>query len=249
MISAFVTNMRYKFMLFVLIPMALWAQSPVAPLSVTGQRLKAWDTEINLDTIDQEKLPRRVTAGLIATANISNFIIYQNRNYFSSYMKVGADLGGFVDFTVTKHFAIQGRLMLTAEQNRFEDTNEANLLWAFGVEIPVLFLARFGNMEKGYLSVGGGLFTHFNYASNIGKKGTELYSLSDNHSGLGASISYEFPIGIQVVVNYFVSLTDIVSFHKQSVATNSVQGIYPQRIELGIAYRWRNAKQSSSNSK
>ena len=75
MISAFVTNMRYKFMLFVLIPMALWAQTNVAPLSVTGQRLKAWDTEINLDTIDQEKLPRRVTAGLIATANISNFII------------------------------------------------------------------------------------------------------------------------------------------------------------------------------
>ena len=52
-----------------------------------------------------------------------------------------------------------------------------------------------------------------------------------------------------MVANYFVSLTDIVSFHKQSVATNSVQGIYPQRIELGIAYRWRNTKRTSPDSK
>ena len=228
--------MKHQLLIAALLPLALLAQTSVSPTAIGAQQLKAWDTEINLDTIDQEKLPQRVTAGLIATANISNYIIYQNRNYFSSYMKVGADLGGFVDFTVTKHFAIQGRLMLTAEQNRFEDTNEANLLWAFGIEI-------------GYLSVGGGPFTHFNYASNIGKKGAEVYSLSDNHSGLGASISYEFPIGIQVVANYFVSLTDIVSFHKQSVATNSVQGIYPQRIELGIAYRWRNAKRTSPDSK
>lgn len=241
--------MKHLLLIAALLPLALLAQTSVSPFAIGAQQLKAWDTEINLDTIDQEKLPQRVTAGLIATANISNYIIYQNRNYFSSYMKVGADLGGFVDFTVTKHFAIQGRLMLTAEQNRFEDTNEANLLWAFGIEIPVLFLARFGNLEKGYLSVGGGPFTHFNYASNIGKKGAEVYSLSDNHSGLGASISYEFPIGIQVVANYFVSLTDIVSFHKQSVATHSVQGIYPQRIELGIAYRWRNTKRTSPDCK
>ncbi|MBR0310407.1 MAG: hypothetical protein IJQ97_05935 [Paludibacteraceae bacterium] len=233
--------MKYKFtILALLMPLLGMAQVNVSPLAIGAQQLKAWDTEINLDTIDQEKLPQRVTGGLIATANISNFIIRQNQNWFSSYMKVGADLGGFVDFTVTKHFAIQGRLMLTAEQNRFADTDAQNLLWAFGFDIPVMFLARFGNLQKGYLSVGGGPFTHFNYASNIGKKGAEVYSLSNNHSGIGATLTYEFPIGIQVVANYFVSLTDIISFHKKNAAAGNVQGIYPQRVELGIAYRWQN---------
>jgi len=214
-------------------------------LPQVGENIRGWDTEINLDTIDQEQLPRKVTGGLLATMNISNFIIRQNGNLFSSYMKVGADLGGLVDFTVTKHFAIQGRLVLTAEQNRFDDTNAANHLWAFGVEIPVLFLARFGNMDKGYLSFGGGPYAHFNYASNIGKKGAEVYSLHDNNSGLEASITYEFPIGIQIMANYMVSITDIISFHKQNATANTVHGIYPQRAELGIAYRWRNSNRTT----
>ena len=225
--------------LFSLLPLLCCAQSTVAPLTV-NEKLKNWDTEINLDTIDQEKLPQRVTGGILGVANISNFIIYQNAKFFSSYMKIGTDVGGFIDFTVTKHFAIQGRLLLTAEQSRFKDPNEQDLLWAFGVEIPVLFLARFGNLDKGYLSFGGGPYTHFNFASNIGKKGAEDYSLHDNNFGLGTTITYEFPIGIQIMANYMVSLTDIISFQKQnSEEASAVQGVYPQRIELGIAYRWR----------
>lgn len=216
----------------------------VAPLPATSKPLTQWDTEINLDTIDLEKLPQIVTGGVIGSANISNFMIIQKGNIFSSNMKVGAGLGGFIDFTVTKHFAIQGRLILTAEQNRFKDTDATNQLWALGVDIPVLLLARFGNLEDGYLSFGGGAYTHFNYASNLGKKGAEVYSLHDNNFGLTTTLFYEFPIGIQIVANYFVSLTDIISFNKKNdPAASSVQGIYPQRVELGIAYRWRTKKQ------
>lgn len=265
------TMKKITFILLTVLPLLSYAQqTSVQPLTVSGQAINQWDTEINLDTIDQEKLPRRVTGGIMATANISNFIIHQNNNYFSSYMKVGGDLGGFIDFTVTKHFAIQGRLVVTAEQNYFKDNEANNHLWSFGIDLPVLFLARFGNLEKGYLSFGGGPFTHFTLVSNIGDKYThtekstqpkrffaprevnpstevvhtlpnadQLYTLHDNHSGLMASISYEFPIGIQIVANYLVSLTDIVTFYKQNKTADNVSGIYPQRIELGIAYRWR----------
>lgn len=255
--------MKRTLILFALLPMLSMAQTKVAPLTVTNEQVKQWDTEINLDTIDQEKLPQIVTGGLMLTANISNFIIQQNGKHFSSYMKVGGDLGGFIDFTVTKHLAIQGRLVLTVEQNYFEDTHEANHLYSFGVDIPVLFLARFGNLEKGYLSFGGGPFTHFTYASNIGKyTNTEqtpktalpkaepntsstydLYTLHDNHSGLQATISYEFPIGLQIVVNYMVSLTDIATFYKQNpTAIANHTSFYPQRVELGLGYRWRHKK-------
>ena len=256
--------------LLLLLPLVCYGQqSTIPPLVVSGQPVNQWDTEINLDTIDQEKLPRKVTGGILATANISNFIIHQNDNYFSSYMKLGGDFGGFIDFTVTKHFAIQGRLVLTAEQNYFKDNEENNHLWSFGIDIPVLFLARFGSLESGYLSFGGGPFTHFTLASNIGKLYTntennihgrflsapvsepvtdvsktlpnaeQLYTLHDNHSGLMASISYEFPVGVQIVANYMVSLTDIITFRKQNKTSDNVNGVYPQRVELGIAYRWR----------
>lgn len=255
--------MKHTLTLFaLLLPLLCGAQSVIAPLAVSEQHIKEWDTEINLDTIDQEKLPQIVTGGIMLMANISNFIIQQNGKHFASYMKIGGDLGGFIDFTVTKHFAIQGRLVLTVEQNYFEDTHEANHLYSFGLDIPVLFLARFGNLQKGYLSFGGGPFTHFTYASNIGKytntektpkliknKETppnttstyDLYTLHDNHSGLEATISYEFPIGLQIVANYMVSLTDIATFYKQNpTAIANHTSFYPQRVELGLAYRWKN---------
>lgn len=260
---------KRSLILLALLPILCGAQTVIAPLAVTEQQFKEWDTEINLDTIDQENLPKKVTGGLMLMANISNFIIRQNSKHFSSYMKVGGDLGGFVDFTVTKHFAIQGRLVLTVEQNHFEDTHEANHLYSFGVDIPVLFLARFGNMQKGYLSFGGGPFTHFTYASNIGKyTNTEktpkqiikretapntssvydLYTLHDNHSGLVATISYEFPIGLQIVANYMVSLTDIATFYKQNpTAVANHTSFYPQRVELGLAYRWKHNKVKSES--
>jgi len=234
--------MKRTLILFALLPMLSMAQTKVAPLTVTNEQIKQWDTEINLDTIDQEKLPQIVTGGLLFTANISNFIIHQNGQYYSSYMRVGMDLGGLIDFRVTKHFAIQGRLVLTAEQNRFKDPNEQDLLWAFGVDIPVLFLARFGNLEKGYLSFGGGPYTHFNYASNIGKKGSPNYSLQDNNYGLEATITYEFPIGLQIMANYMVSLSDIVEWKKQNASASPLDSMYPQRVELGLAYRWRHKK-------
>ena len=247
-----------------LLPMLSMAQTTVAPLAITNEQIKQWDTEINIDTIDQEKLPQIVTGGLMINANISNFIIQQNGEHFSSYMKIGGDLGGFIDFTVTKHFAIQGRLVFTVEQNYFEDTHKANRLYSFGMDLPVLFLARFGNLDKGYLSFGGGPFTHFTFASNIGNKYTnteetpttakakadpntsatyDLYTLHDNHSGLQATIFYEFPVGVQIVANYLVSLTDIATFYKQNpTALADHTSFYPQRVELGVAYRWRHKK-------
>ena len=229
--------------LLFLLPLLCSAQETKIPqLNVAAEQVKAWDTEINLDTIDQEKLPKRVTGGVLVTSNISNYIIYQNGHYFSSYMRVGLDQGGFIDFSVTKHFAMQGRLILTAEQNQFGAGNEQDRLWAFGFDIPVLFLARFGNMEKGYLSFGGGPYTHFNFASNVGGKGTEVYKLQDNNYGLEATITYEFPFGLQIMANYLVSLSDIVEWKKKNTSGSPRDSMYPQRVELGVGYRWRTAR-------
>ncbi len=230
------------------------AESPIVkPQRITAEDIRRWDTEHLLDSLDQENLPKIVSGGLLLNSNISNFIITHADKHSSSYMKVGGELGGFIDFTVTKHFAIQGRAVFTAEQNQFAVNEAKQRLWSFGVDIPVYFLGRFGNMEKGYLQFGAGPFTHFTFASNIADKYSnnlaeivvdandpyaKIYVLHDNHSGLSATIGYELPFGLQINANYMLSLTDILSYYKQE-GHNTVEAVYPQRISLGIGYRWK----------
>ena len=179
----------------------------------------------------------------------------------SSYMHIGGEFGGFMDFRITKHFSIQPQVIFTAHQNYFAATDTANHLWSFGMDIPVYFLGRFGNMEKGYIQFGGGIFTHFTFASNIAGKFknvdesaavttpatptdthdySRLYSLHDNHFGVAVTVGYEFPIGIQINAHYKVSLSDIAGFYKEYKGQEIANAmIYPQSISLGIGYRWR----------
>ena len=95
-------------------------------------KLVDFDTEHMIDSLDQEELPRLVSGGLLAGANISNFIITRNNKPMSSYMRIGAELGGFIDFRITKHFSIQPQVIFTAQQNYFAATDTANTLWSFG---------------------------------------------------------------------------------------------------------------------
>lgn len=230
----------------------------------TQKTLREWDTEHMMDTLDQEKLPKLVSGGLLAGGNMSNFIITNDRRTMSSYMRVGADLGAFIDFAVTKHFGIQMQLRFTAQQNRFASETENNYLWSFGATIPLFFMGRFGSLEKGYLNFGGGPFTHFTFASNIQSKYsnnavheivniqkdaeihamekdyTDLYKLHQHHSGIAATIGYEFKFGMQINAIYQVSLTDIFTYYSQNKGSKLAHAaIYPQSVSLVLGYRWK----------
>lgn len=239
------------------------ADAASAAMLRTQEAFLQWNTE-RLDSLDQERLPRKVTLGLLANTNVSNFIITQDGGHpMSSHMKVGWDIGGFIDFSVTKHFAIQGQLDFTAEQNRFGVDNQNDRMWSFGANIPVYFLGRFGNQNDGYASFGAGPFTHVTFASNI--KGhyanngatllnlppegeqdqyAELYKLHRFHSGLAFTAIYEFRFGMQIFASYMVSLTDIFSFYSQFDGTDAANAsIYPQRVSLGLGYRFKQKAQ------
>ena len=229
--------------------------------SMISPKLQAWMHEQGLDSLDQEKIPKIVTMGVLASANMSSFLIttrVAKNNYTttSSYMRVGAEIGGFMDFMVTRHFAVQARLVFTAEQNHFSIGDSTNHLWSFGMDIPVIFMYRMGNLQKGYWSFGGGPFAHFTFASNKGHYTNKeevvdgstvtpaqqpfYVALHDNHAGVMVHVNYEFPIGIQIGANYMISLSDIFGYYKNTKGTdlNNV-AFYPQRVSLGIAYRWK----------
>lgn len=242
--------------------LGLWAQANDSTLQAKMENVKMqlveFDTERTLDSLDQEKLPRLVSGGLFAGANMSNFIITRNHRPMSSYMRIGGELGGFIDFRITKHFSIQPQVIFTAQQNYFAATDTANTLWSFGAEIPVYFLGRFGNLAKGYVQFGGGIYTHFTFASNIKDKYknwddpttikpsedphdySKLYSLHDNHFGVCVMVGYEFKFGMQINAQYKVSLSDIATFYKEMKGDPTADALfYPQSISLVIGYRWR----------
>ena len=232
-------------------------------LEETRARLEEFNTEHLLDSLDQEDLPQLVSGGILGGCNVSNFIITRNHEPMSSYMRVGGELGGFIDFSVTKHFAIQPQVIFTAHQNYFAATDTTNHLWSFGVDIPIYFLGRFGNMEKGYIQFGGGIFTHFTFASNVSgkfhnidesvpasaprriKKETvydysRLYQLHNNHFGVCATVGYEFSFGMQINAQYKVSLSDIAGFYSEMKGTPNADAlIYPQSVSLSLGYRWK----------
>jgi hypothetical protein len=221
-----------------------------------------FDTEHMLDSLDQEKLPRLVSGGVLAGVNMSNFIITRNHKPMSSHMRVGGELGGFLDFSLSKHFAVQPQVIFTAQQNYFAATDTTNHLWSFGVDIPIYFLGRFGNLQKGYIQFGGGIFTHFTFASNVANKYrnvdeetptptptdpsvvvydySKLYTLHDNHFGVCVTVGYECTFGLQINAQYKVSLSDIAGFYSEMKGTEVANAlIYPQSISLVFGYRWK----------
>lgn len=220
-------------------------------------RLNAWNTEVMLDSLDQEKLPKIVSGGLLAGMDVSNFLITRAHHTMSSHMRIGAELGGFMDFRLGKNFAIQPQLIFTAQQNNFKEENDTtNHLWSFGVDIPIYFLGRFGNMKQGYINFGGGMFTHFTFASNKGKYKavdpstitpsgdgydySRLYTLHNNHFGVCAMIGYEFGFGMQINVQYKISLSDIAGFYNEMKGQEIADAlIYPHTLSIHIGYRWR----------
>jgi hypothetical protein len=227
-------------------------------------QFQEFDKERLLDSLDQEKLPRIVSGGLFGGANMSNFIITRNHIPISSYMRIGAELGGFLDFAVSKHFAVQPQVIFTAHQNYFAVTDSTNRLWSFCVDIPIFFLGRFGNMEKGYIQFGGGIFSHFTFASNIEDKFknvdktntpvsaprpvaqvdsydySRLYSLHNNHFGICFMVGYECSFGMIINAQYKISLSDIAGFYSEMKGTDVANAlIYPQSVSLHIGYRWK----------
>lgn len=217
-----------------------------------------FDTEHLLDSLDQEKLPHLVSGGLFAGANMSNFIITRNHRPMSSYMKIGAELGGFIDFRITKHFSIQPQVILSAQENFFAAGDTTNHLWSFGLDIPVYFLGRFGNMQQGYIQFGGGIFTHFTLASNVPNKYrsydeptdiapqtdgydySRLYTLHNNHFGACVTVGYECTFGMQINLQYKVSLSDIAGFYSEMKGQDVADALFfPQCISLTLGYRWK----------
>lgn len=191
-----------------------------------------------------------VSGGVKWQANVSNLWAHNVPGDIYTTPHFGGDLGGFIDFNVTKHFFIQLNLLAYVERCVVRGAGAPNPLMSVGLSIPVYLMGRFGNSDKGYVYFGGGPYTEFvlwarmkgengpfnPYHHVVGmdeETGDDVLALSDNHSGLGVYVGYEFPCGLQINAAYQYSFSDIFAFeHSEPMS------LHPQKATVGLAWRF-----------
>lgn len=199
------------------------------------------------ETAQEERMPI-VNGGLKLQANASNFLLNLPSNpNLRTTMNAGAELGGFVDFNIAKHFLIQLNLMMVAEHCDVHNTHAQDKMLTLGLEVPVYFLGRYGNKHAGYVYFGGGPFTEFNLwninqahpAKSMFQHTNELVDMTDavhefgnNYSGgLAAYVGYELPCRLQFNASYMFGISSNM-LQKDSYA-------HTQKVTFGLAYRFK----------
>ena len=67
-----------------------------------------------------------------------------------------------------------------------------------------------------------------------------LYTLHNNHFGLCAMVGYECYFGMQINLQYKISLSDIAGFYSEMKGQKIADALfYPQSLSLTIGYRWK----------
>lgn len=184
----------------------------------------------------------------MTTSSMTLRNVYENMNATPG---VGGEIGGFLDFNVTRHFIIQMDLLLSGEQMQLHNGNTHDNLWVFGLDVPLYLMGRWETTRRGsYIQFGGGPFTHFVLRSlKTGDSGREdvfkrVYTiddvtgqegkvLGDNYSGLGAILTYEWWYGLQLNANFHYSISDIINYeHPSSTYAR------PYKFSIGLGYRW-----------
>jgi len=192
-----------------------------------------------------------VNGGLKLQTTITGITI---RNVYQSLYatpSIGGEIGGFLDFNVTRQFVIQPNLLITGEQIHLHNGNQHNNLWIFGLEVPLYLLGRWETTPRGsYVQFGGGPFVHFVLRSLMTNgderedvfervytiddvTGEDARVLGDNYSGIGALLTYEWWFGLQVNANFLYSISDILNY--EHPASSFAR---PYKFSIGIGYRW-----------
>ena len=184
----------------------------------------------------------KTTWGIKTEFNSSGFIISKTSDV-AGEMKIGASGGGFVNFEIAEHFALQGELMY---HYRTSDINISGLhrdfrFWGMQIPIYAIYQWKFARECKFYAGLGP--YAEFGFDAKLKWAGekldlykkdvtTEVSTMKDSDVGFGIIIGYEFAKGIQVNVDYKIGVTNILD------ANISALKMFPHAAGLGIGYRF-----------
>lgn len=170
--------------------------------------------------------------GAKAEANISNFIL-SDMDGAKSKMNVGATVGGFAKFDITRGFAIQPELLFSYQSSKMEVGNEEDTFNYWGMEIPVYAMGQWycNNGSRFYAAVGP--YIGVGFSAKYKDADVNLYkddALQPWDFGAKAQIGYEFANRIQINAGYKIGFINAVD--------KGDGKMLPQTVSLGIGYRF-----------
>lgn len=177
---------------------------------------------------------QNISFGAKAEANMSNYLL-SDMGGNSSKMKVGATLGGFAKFDITQNFAIQPELLLHYQNSEWKEDGKKRDLEYWGMEIPVYAMGQWYTANDNRFYVAAGPYIGMGFNAKLKDPDFKLYKndvMRRFDMGVGAQVGYEFANGIQINASYKIGFIDSLDEMKDDAT------MLPQRISLGVAYRF-----------
>ena len=177
---------------------------------------------------------QKITAGVKAEGNVSNFIL-SDMSGSKSNMGFGATVGGFAKFDITRGFAIQPELLVHYQNSEWKEAGVKRDYEYWGVEIPVYAMGQWYTPSNNRFYAGVGPYVGVGLDARFKNPTEKAYKediLQPWDFGFGAQLGYEFTNGIQINASYKIGIVDALDKGKDDAT------MLPQRISLGIGYRF-----------
>lgn len=217
-------------------------------------------TVLHAQDADSLKI-RPVSLGVLVQANFAGEDMYIAEPGLSAYPGFGAEIGGFIDYHMTKRLMIEVQAVVCLQNGSYVSTDRdlGFLFWhkrpvnyladmrLVGMDIPIFFTYAHP-VGAGNFRIGAGFFTHITFAAwcpgdkdfitpyrriiEIKESGKPRYALNDSHAGIGGHLGYEFPCGLQINMSIKYSVLDIINYESK------IDYAHPYKVTLGVGWHF-----------
>ena len=217
-------------------------------------------TVLHAQDADSLKI-RPVSLGVLVQANFAGEDMYIAEPGLSAYPGFGAEIGGFIDYHMTKRLMIEVQAIVCLQNGSYVSTDRdlGFLFWhkrpvnyladmrLVGMDIPIFFTYAHP-VGAGNFRIGAGFFTHITFAAwcpgdkdfitpyrriiEIKESGKPRYALNDSHAGIGGHFGYEFPFGLQINMSIKYSVLDIINYESK------IDYAHPYKVSLGVGWHF-----------
>lgn len=186
----------------------------------------------------QSSFFNRLSFGLKADANVSNFILSDMDN-LKTDIGTGGSVGGFVKLDISKNFAIQEDILFSYSTSEWKKDGIKDTYESLAIEVPIYAMGQWTLPSGGRIYVGVGPYVGMGIEAKLKDSDIDLYKESDGetpftriNAGGAAQIGYEFNFGLQINASYRVSLLNSLDSKKDDAKMNN------QIASLGVGYRF-----------
>lgn len=192
---------------------------------------------IGSGSINAQSFKERLSMGIKAEANCSNFILSDMPGIKSS-MGFGGGAGLSTKFKISKNFAIQDDCMFTYSTSELKQGAIKDTYQYFGMVTSIYPIGQWEIYGKGRIYGGIGPYFTTGFRAKMKDSGQNLYKktygvrMKRMTAGITALLGYEFASGFQVNANYKFGITNDLDAEMIDAKMRA------QSVSIGIGYHF-----------